>query len=65
MVLFPILDPNIRERVFKEGLEPYLADNVRAWHLASDGSYTRIEPGEQMPYSAQDSLLAQLCSSED
>ncbi len=64
-ISFPILDPAIRERVFKEGLEPYLADNVRAWSLASDGSYARIDAHEQMPYSAQDSLLAQLCSNED
>jgi polyphosphate kinase len=63
-ISFPILDPALRERVFKEGLEPYLADNVSAWQLSSDGRYTRIEPGEQMPYSAQDSLLAQLCSDE-
>ena len=58
---FPILDPKLRQRVFNETLENYLADNTQAWKLESDGSYTRIEPGEEMPHSAQAALLARIC----
>ena len=58
---FPILDPKLRQRVFNETLENYLADNTQAWKLESDGSYTRIEPGEEMPHSAQSALLARIC----
>lgn len=58
---FPILDPKLRQRVFNETLENYLADNTQAWKLESDGRYTRIEPGDEMPHSAQASLLARIC----
>lgn len=58
---FPILDPKLRQRVFNETLENYLADNTQAWKLESDGNYTRIEPGEEMPHSAQAALLARIC----
>ena len=39
-VAFPVLDPVLKARVIKEGLEPYLADNHDAWELAS--SSTRL-----------------------
>ena len=58
---FPILDPTLRQRVFNETLENYLADNSQAWKLEADGRYTRIETGEDMPHSAQASLLARIC----
>ena len=59
---FPILDPSLAQRVYDEELANYLADNTQAWQLNSDGSYERIQPGEdQMPYSAQNGLLASLC----
>jgi len=58
---FPILDPDLAKRVFEEDLENYLADNTQAWQLQSDGSYVRLEPGDAMPHSAQQTLLAKLC----
>jgi polyphosphate kinase len=58
---FPILDPELRQRVFNETLENYLADNTQAWQLEADGRYTRITTGEDMPHSAQASLLARIC----
>ena len=58
---FPILDPTLRQRVFNETLENYLADNSQAWKLEADGRYTRIETGDDMPHSAQASLLARIC----
>ena len=59
---FPIIDPGLAERVFREELANYLADNQQAWNMQSDGSYERIAPSDDsMPHSAQDALLAQLC----
>ena len=46
--VFPIDDPSARARV-KEILEMYLLDNVKARVLQPDGSYVRIEPGEEEP----------------
>jgi polyphosphate kinase len=58
---FPIVDPVLAERVFNEELGNYLADNVNAWQLQSDGSYVRVQPVDgAMPHSAQDALLAQI-----
>jgi polyphosphate kinase len=59
---FPILDPTLAARVRDEDLSNYLADNTQAWQLNADGRYTRVMPGEDdMPHSAQQSLLALLC----
>ncbi len=55
---FPILDPELRARVFREELEIYLADNTQAWVLNSDGSYERAQPGDEEPQSAQSTLLS-------
>ena len=58
---FPIEDPNHRRAVIEQGLEVYLRDNVRAWELSADGTYTRLQPGDgEPPVSAQDVLLDQL-----
>ena len=59
---FPIIDSELRQRVFNETLENYLSDNCEAWELAADGHYSRIDPGESMPHSAQASLLARICA---
>jgi len=58
---FPILDPELAARVKNEALEAYLADNLNAWELQSDGSYGKLEPGDSAPFSAQASLLANIC----
>ncbi|WP_295360971.1 polyphosphate kinase 1 [Arenimonas sp.] len=59
---FPIIDEKLAERVFDEELGNYLGDNLQAWTLHEDGSYTRVSPAEgEMPYSAQGALLAKLC----
>ena len=55
---FPILDPDLAARVFDEELSNYLQDNQQAWELHADGSYSRVLPGEDPPYSAQAALLA-------
>ena len=58
---FPILDPELAARVYEEGLENYLADNTQSWTLDPDGTYRRVVPGEAVPHSAQQHLLAKLC----
>jgi polyphosphate kinase len=55
---FPILDPDLAERVFDEELSNYLQDNQQAWELHADGSYSRVQPGDDPPYSAQAALMA-------
>ncbi|QDH70563.1 polyphosphate kinase 1 [Marilutibacter alkalisoli] len=55
---FPILDPALAERVHAEAIANYLADNVNAWELQSDGSYQRLSPSSGKPlHSAQAALL--------
>lgn len=57
---FPILDPQLAERVFEESLGSYLRDNQNAYTLEPDGEYRRVEPAEgEAPFSAQLSMLAQ------
>lgn len=59
-VAFPIEHKVHRERVIAD-LFSYLQDNTQAWQLQSDGSYLRLQPGEdEAPFSAQQALLEQL-----
>jgi len=59
---FPILDPALAERVFNEELANYLLDNQQAWLLHADGSYSRaLSAPDELPYSAQGSLLVKIC----
>ena len=59
---FPIIDPQLAERVKAEALDNYLADNQNAWALAADGSYAKVEPAPgEPPHSAQATLLAKIC----
>jgi len=60
-VCFPIIDPELAQRVYAEALENYLADNTQAWLLHADGTYVRATPGDDMPHSAQQSLLDKIC----
>jgi polyphosphate kinase len=46
-LMFPLVDPRIRSRVYDELLTLQLADNVKAWQLRSDGSYERVGRGEK------------------
>jgi len=56
---FPVEDKKIRQRILKDGLELYLADNSDAWVLQKDGEYKRRAPvGKQQPRSAQSSLMS-------
>lgn len=56
---FPVEDKKIRQRILKDGLELYLADNSDAWVLQKDGEYKRRSPaGKQRLRSAQSSLIS-------
>ena len=54
-VAFPLDSPEFRTRVAEE-LNLYLADNVQAWELASNGQYSRAEGDGSL--SAQARLLS-------
>ncbi|MFO1234909.1 MAG: polyphosphate kinase 1 [Rivihabitans pingtungensis] len=57
----PIRDTKLKRRVIKEGLRPYLFDNVNAWEMQGDGSYKR-KTQRGKPRSAQAILLEELSS---
>jgi polyphosphate kinase len=60
---FPVLDPALKRRVIREGLQPYLDDNCQAWEMSADGGYERQKPrrgGRRR--SAQEELLYTLAT---
>ena len=60
---FPVLDPALKRRVVREGLQPYLDDNCHAWVMHADGSYELLKPrrgGRRR--SAQEELLYTLAT---
>ncbi|MFW1916287.1 RNA degradosome polyphosphate kinase, partial [Acinetobacter sp. ULE_I064] len=57
-VCFPIEDPALKKRIYQQGLVNYLTDNIRAWLLQGDGTWTRVQPKEgEAIYTAQQTLL--------
>lgn len=48
-VVFPILDPNIRNRLLNEILLTYLADNTRSKLLRFNGAYRPVTPNKNEP----------------
>jgi polyphosphate kinase len=56
---FPIRQRPRKERL-KADLELFLADNCQAWRMNGDGSYEKLQPGDDKPVSAQQTLLAEL-----
>jgi polyphosphate kinase len=48
-VVFPIEQPDIRQRLIREMLAISLADNLKARELLSDGSYRRVRPAPDQP----------------
>ncbi|MCF8178817.1 MAG: polyphosphate kinase 1 [Sulfuritalea sp.] len=58
-ISFPVLDPKLKQRVLREGLKPYLADNSQAWEMNGVGEY-RIKPTRRARICAQERLLADL-----
>ena len=56
---FPIEDPKLKKRVFRETIETYLSDNAQAWVLHADGSYVQ-KTHRQDRKAAQEQLLQEL-----
>jgi polyphosphate kinase len=59
-ICFPVVDPELKQRVVREGLTPYLDDDCQAWDMQPDGSYLRAAPQGNRRYCAQERLLALL-----
>ena len=57
-VVFPIEQPNLRQRLIREILATSMADNVKARELLPDGSYRRIMPEpNQLRVRSQEKFL--------
>jgi polyphosphate kinase len=55
---WPVIDPELRERVTRECLTLPLEDNTTAWLLGEDGTYQRAAPPEgALPRNCQAELL--------
>jgi polyphosphate kinase len=58
---FPILEPALAARVYREALQNYLDDNLNTWELRADGGYHKMALGEgEVAHSAQAQLLGTL-----
>ncbi len=56
--LFPVEDPRLRTRIKNEIIDCYLADNVKARRMQSDGTYVRVRPRKGEPaINAQEALI--------
>lgn len=55
---WPVLDPQLRQRIVDECLVAYLHDNRDAWDLQPDGSYRRVKGAEEPKgHGAQAALM--------
>ena len=54
---FPVLDPALKARVIREGLQAYLDDVAQAWIMNSDGAYERPNTRRGRARPAQEQLL--------
>lgn len=52
--LVPLAHPQHIRLVRQEMFEVALKDNVNAWHLAPDGTYHRVKPSVDKPFSAHE-----------
>ena len=59
---FEIRQKRMKEQI-RHDLELFLADNCQAWLLHGDGSYERLEPGDNPRISAQEQFLETLAAS--
>ena len=59
---FPVLDPALKRRVIREGLQPYIDDNCQTWVMNVEGAYERLKPRRGRRRSAQEELLFTLAT---
>ena len=57
---FPVLDPALKQRVIREGLQAYLEDAGQTWVMNAEGAYERAGPRRGRARLAQDELLNSL-----
>ena len=57
---FPVLDPVLKQRVVREGLQAYLDDAGQAWVMNSEGSYEAPAPRRGKGRVVQEELLRTL-----
>jgi polyphosphate kinase len=57
---FPVLDPALKQRVVREGLQAYLDDAGQAWVMNSEGSYEAPAPRRGKAKAVQEELLRTL-----
>jgi polyphosphate kinase len=48
-IVFPVTDSALRERIVNQILATQLADNTKAWTLATDGSYSPVTRADGQP----------------
>jgi polyphosphate kinase len=57
-VLFPLVSDEVKEHVVNHILNVYLKDNIKAWALHADGSYTRKHPASgQAEFRSQQKFI--------
>lgn len=60
-VLTPLLQENLRNNVMNQIVIPQLKDNIHAWVMNSDGSYTKLQPKKDEPvYDSQEEIAKKL-----
>lgn len=60
----PIESEELAQRVMDECFDIYLADNTHTWVLGADGTYERLEPGDEEPVNAQIHLLQSIAETQ-
>ncbi len=61
-VVFPIEQPELKQRLIREVLATVMADNVKARELLPDGSYRRLTPGEGQPRTRSQERFLELAA---
>jgi polyphosphate kinase len=59
---FPVLDPALKRRVIREGLQPYLDDNCQAWEMNAEGVYELQKSRRGRRRAVQEELLFTLAT---
>ena len=64
-VVFPILDPSLKQRVYRELLAFALADRAKSRQMRPDGTYIRRQPECDAPGHSMQDLLMRTALGED
>ena len=61
-ICFPVLDSRLKQRVLREGLEPFLGRAVEAWDMDANGHYIRRKGSRGKRVRPQTQLLEKLAN---